>query len=307
MVFITLWAAMQILVLGANGLLGSNVVDTALGRGWEVAGTFHSSRPSFDVPLEQLDLRDENAVKAVLDDYVPDVVCNCAAMTDVDACESSPGTARAINAEAPATIADHCATIDSEFVHVSTDYVFDGTGETPYSEADDPNPVQAYGSSKLAGEQCVLESTATTLVPRLSFVYGVHRADDELRGFPAWVQSRIGRDEPTPLFTDQWVTPSRAGQAAATILDLLETDFRDVVHVASSSCVTPYEFGREISRQTGRGEELLEAGSRADVDRAATRPAYSCLDVTRVEDLLDREQPTIESDLEAIAPWLSLD
>jgi dTDP-4-dehydrorhamnose reductase len=221
-------------------------------------------------------------------------------MTDVDACESDPETAQAVNGDAPGALASACANRDIGLVHVSTDYVFDGESDSPYEESAEPNPLQVYGASKLDGERQVRNSDADALVVRLSFVYGVHAGSGELTGFPAWVRDRLIAGETTTLFTDQRVTPSRAGQAAETILDLLSADAEGTVHVASRSCVTPYEFGDAVRERAGADPRLIEAGSMADVDREAERPVNSCLDVTRVEELLGRSQPTLEADIDEI-------
>ena len=295
---------MRTLVVGANGLLGSNVVVEAVERGWETRGTVRSADASAPVPCSRLDLRDADRAADLLDEHAPDVVVNCAAMTDVDACERAPERARAVNGQAPGDLAVACADRSIGFVHVSTDYVFDGRAERPYREDDDPNPVQAYGESKLAGERAVRASDAESLVVRLSFVYGTHGFTDRLTGFPAWVRDRLAAGESVPLFADQRVTPSRAGGTAATLLDLVDRGARGTYHVASRSCLTPLAFGRLLADRMAASPTLLEEGSLADVERAATRPRYSCLDVSRLESTLGRRQPTAEADLAAMAEAL---
>lgn len=290
---------MRILVIGANGLLGSNIVATAQSQGLEVVGTYHSTEPSFDLRLEQLDIRETDAVYSLLDDVRPDVVLNCAALTDVDGCESQPDDAHSINAEAPGEIAQLCHKYDARLVHTSTDYVFDGESQGPYREADAPNPVQVYGKSKLAGERAVRDVSTDALIVRLSFVWGLHRSSEELTGFPAWVRGRLASGESMPLFTDQRVTPSRAGQIASTIFDLLAAEATGIVHAASRSCVTPYEFGDLIRRQMDAPPDLLDEGSMSDVDRAATRPENTCLSVQHLEEISGQAQPTLEEDLQA--------
>jgi dTDP-4-dehydrorhamnose reductase len=291
---------MRLLVVGANGLLGSNVVRAGQQRGWTVSGTYHSTRPKFDIPLTQFDLREYDSFDDVLTEHNPDVVVNCAAMTDVDGCETNPEQAHILNGDAPGGLAAHCDANNVEFVHISTDYVFDGTDREPYSESADTNPVQVYGESKLAGEQAVTEEMTDSLVARLSFVWGIHRSSDDLTGFPAWVRSQLQSDQDVPLFTDQWVTPTRAGQAAETLLDLIEQDATGLFHIACSSCVTPYEFGEVIADHVGNNEELLSEGMMDDVERDATRPTYSCLDVENVESELGRPQPTLREDVETV-------
>lgn len=291
---------MRLLVVGSNGLLGSNVVHVALGRSWEVSGTFHTRSPAFDVPLTRFDLRNHDAFGAVLARHDPDVVVNCAAMTDVDGCEEEPERAHLLNGEAPGAIARHCEQRGISMVHVSTDYVFGGEEREPYTESADTNPLQAYGRSKLAGEQAVWDNAEGSLIPRLSFVWGVHRSVGELTGFPAWVRDRIRSGEDVSLFTDQWVTPTRGGQAAETLLDLIERGETGLVHVACSSCVTPYEFGTLLAETLDHGTESLVGGSMEDVDRAAARPPYSCLNVDAVKSLLGRPQPTLRRDIESV-------
>lgn len=288
---------MDVLVLGANGLLGSNVVRAARLRGLTVAGTYHSAEPAFDVPLERLDVRDPDRMRSIFETHRPDTVVNCAALTDVDGCESNPEAARAVNSEAPGEMAQLCSEFGSWFVHASTDYVFNGERAASYSETDEPDPLQVYGSSKLAGERAVRDSAADTVVARLSFVYGIHRSTGALTGFPEWVRARLMASEETPLFVDQQVTPSRAGQVAETFLDIVDAGRMGTVHVATRSCVTPYELGDLIRRAIDAPEDLLLKASMNDVDQVADRPAHTCLAVDRVESWLGRPQPTLAEDL----------
>ena len=288
---------MRLLVVGANGLLGSNVVTAGQNRSWRVSGTYHSERPAFDVPLSQFDLEGAHRFDEFLEEHDPDIVVNCAAMTDVDACEAEPKRAERLNGDAPGRMAACCHSRDTEFVQVSTDYVFDGTSRDPYPEDAEPAPLQAYGESKLTGERAVGGEKGASIIPRLSFVWGVNRATGELAGFPAWVRDRLGRDESIPLFTDQWVSPTRAGNAAETLLDLIEQNVTGLYHVTSRSCVTPYGFGELIADAVDAPDGLLTEGSTAAIEREAARPTHTCLDVTKVESTLSRPQPTVREDV----------
>jgi len=291
---------MSLLVVGANGLLGSTFVSTAHERSVGVRGTYHSTRPDFDIPLTQFDLRDHDKFDEILDRHDPDAVVNCAALTDVDGCEETPELAHEVNGAAPGAMATACADEGIAFVHVSTDYVFDGTERDPYAEEATPNPLQVYGESKLAGERAVRRAPGDALLSRLSFVWGVHGATGTLTGFPAWVRDQFQSGEEVSLFTDQWVTPTRAGQAAATILDLLDVGATGCYHVASRSCVTPYAFGEQLAGTLGHGTNALVEGSTDDVDRPAPRPTYTCLDTGAVASTLGRPQPTVHDDLAAV-------
>lgn len=295
---------MSVLVIGANGLLGSNVAASGARRGLEIAGTFHTSEPELQIPLYELDVRDLEQFEELLEDLTPTAVVNCAAMTDVDGCETNEHIAREINGRIPGKLAEKCTERDIGFVHVSTDYVFDGTSREPYSETAKPNPIQVYGLTKLEGDRAVLDRHGEALVTRLSFVYGIHQSCQELSGFPAWAKDQLTSDGEVPLFVDQRVTPTRAGHAAETILDLFDQNADGIVNVACRSCVTPFEFGETlhefISNPSG---ELVEA-EQDSIDRQADRPRYTCLDTERVETLLGRPEPTLYDDLEQIATYL---
>lgn len=290
---------MTVLVVGASGLLGSTVVAQAQSRDYAVVGTYHSNDPGLDVPCYECNLRNPAAIDDILETLDPSLVVNCAAMTDVDGCESQPEHAMAVNATAPERLAEHCAASGRRFVHISTDYVFDGTSETPYTEADEPNPIQVYGETKLAGDRLVQAAMPDALIVRLSFVYGIHHATGDLTGFPAWVTNELSDGNTIPLFTDQSVTPSRVGQVATTLLDLAAGEYTGVYNVACRDCVTPYEFGAHIKRVFDLGG-TIEAASMNDLDRPAPRPPHSCLDVSRVEAALDRPQPGLIEELNAL-------
>lgn len=297
---------MALCVVGASGLLGSNVVAEALDRNRSVVGTYHTAEPAFDVRLFDLDIRDEDTVAERIEAVEPRAVINCAAMTDVDECERRPDQAHEINAIAPGRLARICDDVNVPFVHVSTDYVFDGRSSSCYTEESPPNPVQEYGQSKLVGERNALAAHDSALVLRPAFVFGVHRGRGTpvLDGFPEWVRSQLERGEELHLFTDQYVSPSRAGSVAATLLDLLDRGETGVYHVGSRSCVTPYEFGLQIAREMGASESSVGEASQADDSRDATRPSHTCLDVTKVETTLSRPQPTLTADLDSLAEYL---
>lgn len=291
---------MKLLVIGTSGLLGGNVVSAATEREWEVAGTYHSERPEFDCPLHQLDIQSRSDCEAVFEEVRPDAVVNCAAVTAVDACETDPERANAVNAAGAKTLAELARGLDAALVHTSTDYVFDGTRESPYPESAPTNPIQAYGRSKLAGEEAVRDAYESAVIARLSFVYGRTQPEGALSGFPAWVCEIAATGESVPLFTDQRVTPSQAATTARTLLDLLDGGVRGTYNVACRSCVTPYEFGETLLEELGQSTDPLEPSSLDAIDRDAPRPAYTCLDSSKIESTLDRPQPTLAEDIAAL-------
>ncbi|RAW44725.1 dTDP-4-dehydrorhamnose reductase [Halorubrum sp. 48-1-W] len=288
---------MRVLVVGANGLLGGNVTSVALDRSGTVAAAYHSEDPGFDCPSHQIDITSSTEVDDLVDELEPDAIVNCAAMTDVDGCETDPKRAYAVNADGAEHVARAADRVDAAFVHTSTDYVFDGEETAPYSEEAKPAPEQVYGESKLAGERRVREVHPDPLIARLSFVYGRSLPDGSISGFPSWVLERARKGGEIPLFTDQRVSPSYAKTTAKSLLDLLESGHGGTFNVASRSCVTPYEFGELIVEEAGFEDAALAESSMDDIDRDAERPRYTCLDTTAIEETLDRPQATLEEDL----------
>jgi dTDP-4-dehydrorhamnose reductase len=297
---------MDVFVIGASGLLGSNVISGLLDRGHEVASCYHSTEPEFDIPLRELDIRNTDAYRSLIDEFGPEVVVNCGAMTDVDKCEQQPDRAHEINARAPEMIAKINDRRNIEFIHISTDYVFDGRSSEKYHEDSKLNPIQEYGRSKKSGEDGVLSAHSSPLVIRPSFIYGLDRSQKNptLEGFPAWVQSRISSGKKIPLFTDQYITPSRAGSTASALLELFEHGAKGIYHVAARSCVTPYDFGRHLVNEMSETEATLVESSQEDINRTATRPVNTCLSVRKVENKLARSQPELEQDISALVEFL---
>jgi len=292
---------MTTLVIGANGLVGSNVLAQLVDEDADIVGTYHSDPPAIDSTRYQVDITVADNVRALFEDIEPSTVVNCAAMTDVDACEQIPDRANAVNKTAAATVAELSAKMGADLAHFSTDYVFSGDQTAPYTESDQPNPKQVYGKTKLSGEKAVFNRHPDPVVLRPSFVYGIHRATNELTGFPAWVRDQLQAGEDVPLFTDQHVSPTRAGQLSSVARELLETGATGLFHTTARGCLTPFEFGTNITALMGLSENRLVQSLRTDLNRDAPRPVNSCLAVDKVESVLGRRQPTVETDLESIA------
>ena len=288
---------MRVLVVGAGGLLGGNITSVALDRNEAVVTAYHSADPGFDCPSYQIEITSATGVDDLVTDVNPDAIINCAAMTDVDGCETNPEQAHAVNAAGAEHVARAADSVNASLSHTSTDYVFSGEETAPYSEDAEPDPKQVYGESKLAGERRVQAAHSNPLIARLSFVYGRSLPGGSISGFPAWVLEKARKRDEIPLFTDQRVSPSYAKATAKTLLDLLEADQRGIFNIASQSCVTPYEFGELIVEEAGFTDATLTESSMKDVDRDAERPQYTCLDTTAVEEALGRPQSALEQNL----------
>ena len=287
---------MRTLILGVSGLLGSNVAVATHNREIDVVGTYYRTQPSLSIDCLQCDITDSIELQQLINRCDPDTIINCAAMTDVDKCEQNPEEARAVNADAPEEIAQICSRKNIKLIHISTDYVFRGDRTEAYGVNDSPDPIQEYGKTKYAGEKIIRDLLPSAIIIRVSFLYGIHQSTTELTGFPAWIINNLQNRESVSLFTDQFVTPSRAGQAAKILLDLNADNHTGIFHIACRDCVTPYQFGENIAKRLGK-RDLISKSTQEDVHRPATRPDYTCLDVRHTEQCLNQPQPTLTDEL----------
>ena len=252
---------MRLLVTGAAGMLGRDVVEAARDAGHEVVGLTSS----------ELDVVEAPAVDRALADVRPQAVVNCAAFTDVDAAEERYEEALAVNARGAGNVAAAAAGVGAGVVQVSSDYVFDGAKAAPYVESDPPGPLSAYGRSKLEGERAVAESNPRHTIVRSSWLFGVGG-----RNFVA-TMLRLGaeRDE-VRVVTDQVGCPTFTGHLARALVELSEREAPGVLHVAGAGMCSWHDFALEIFREAGI-ECRVEAATSAELERPAPRPAYSVL------------------------------
>ena len=286
----------NLLILGASGLLGSKLYVQA-GRQYRVSGSYN---PEVDGKsswrLEPLDIGSKEEVDRLFEKAKPDVVILCAAMTNVDACEKLPVVANRVNATGPELVARACKKSGARLVHVSTDYVFDGTKTRKYREDDVPRPISVYGQSKLSGERAVLKTYPEAVVARPAVLYGWNPLEDK-DNFVTWVLKRLRKGERATLFQDQTISPTFADDLASTLLDLAGRDVNGIWHVSGPDCLDRPTCGRMIAEVFGLDEKLVAPVPSDSVSLPARRPKYSCLDVTKVETLLARKMVSFEEGL----------
>lgn len=248
----------MILVIGANGMLGQDLLSLLGERGR-------------GVDLPDIDITDLFSVQRVLTALKPAVVINCAAYTDVDGCESNIETAMQVNAEGVAFLAMITREIGAKLVHVSTDYIFDGGKGTPYAEDDLPRPLNIYGESKLAGELNV-DINPDNLLVRTQWLYGLHGKN--------FVETmlRLGREKSElTVVDDQTGSPTWTVDLAKGIIALIDKGCRGVYHCANSGHTTWNEFAAAIFEEAGLAVQLLPMTT-DQLNRPARRPLYSTLD-----------------------------
>jgi dTDP-4-dehydrorhamnose reductase len=252
----------RVLVTGAAGMCGRDVVLAAERRGHEVTG----------LGRRELDVCDAAQIASALRDLRPDVIINCAAWTDVDGAESSEEEALAVNGVAPGLLAAAAAKAGAHLVHVSTDYVFDGTAARPYVESDPPSPRTAYGRTKLAGEQAVVEAGGRAAVVRSAWLFGIGG-----RNFVARILAlgRDGREEVT-VIADQIGSPTYSGHLGPALVQVAERGLTGLMHVAGAGSCSWAELAGAAFSAEGVACAVRPITS-AEFPLPAPRPAWSVL------------------------------
>jgi dTDP-4-dehydrorhamnose reductase len=257
---------MKLLITGANGQLGHELVRATIAAGHEVVATSH----------ETLDITDKTAVDDVITSARPDVVIHAAAWTAVDACESEPEKALLVNGTATKFIADAAHAVGAHVVYISTDYVFDGSKASAYDESDATNPQSVYGSSKLAGEKAL---GATDAIVRISWVCGFYGAN--------MVKTilRLAEQPQLKFVDDQIGNPTFADDAAEMIVRLATEKRPGTWHVTNQGEVSWYEFAREVLIAGGFDADKVAPIKTHELQppRPATRPFNSVLNNTSLK------------------------
>ena len=260
---------MNVLLFGGGGQLGSEIQ-----RRWET---------DVDAPSHaEVDIAEENAIDRIIGKAY-DLVVNCAAFHNVDACERQPDDAFRYNAVAVGRLAEACARKDVPFLTIGTDYVFSGDSDRPYGERACPNPIQTYGVSKLAGEQLALRYPHTYVV-RTCGLYGIRSSTTKGYTFIDRILSQLRAGEPASVVSDVVASPTYAGHLAEALWKLVQTKAYGVYHAVNPGPVTWYDFASEAARQAGI-DRTIEPISASQWTAPARRPRFSALANERLEGL----------------------
>lgn len=252
------------LLIGGRGQIGS-----------ELSQLLPSQAETLTVDRTQLDLVDPDQIVNLIRDWRPDIVVNAAAYTAVDKAETHERDAFAINAEAPRLIAEESRRLGAMLVHYSTDYVFDGKKNSPYVEDDAPNPINAYGRSKLAGENAIRASGVRHLILRTSWVYGLYGNNFLL----TMLKLARERDE-IRVVADQRGTPNWSQQLAKATAQLMAMQVEGLFHLTSQGDASWFDFAKSIFAQTKDVQQrpiLLTPITSDEYPLPAARPSNSRL------------------------------
>ncbi|MCY9664827.1 dTDP-4-dehydrorhamnose reductase [Paenibacillus alginolyticus] len=253
---------MRIVVTGANGQLGRDVVKLLLGAKHEVHG----------FGREQLDITNENQCLKVLKALKPDVIIHSAAYTAVDLAETEEAIAYRVNADGTKNLAVASESIGAKFCYISTDYVFDGTATNAYREDDNTNPQSIYGKSKRAGERHVESLSSKHFIVRTSWVYGIYGAN-----FVKTILNLAKTRDSLKVVSDQFGSPTYTVDLALFLEKLIQTDRYGIYHASNSGVCSWYDFACAIFEESGV-KIKVDPCSTEEFPRPAPRPRNSAME-----------------------------
>ncbi len=291
---------MNILITGADGQLGSEIRILAVNSEWNFLFT----------DIEELDITNKKSVEVYFKDHSINICVNCAAYTKVDKAESEPCLAKQINEIAVRNLAEVCSSVKAVFIHVSTDFVFDGKNSKPYKEEDIALPVSVYGQTKFAGEIAAANACENTLIIRTSWLYSTYG-----KNF-VHTMLRVGKEnKKLNVVSDQIGTPTYAADLAVVIFDILMllikspesiNKLKGIYHYSNEGIASWYDFAVEIFNIAGMKVELTPITS-AEYPLPAQRPSFSVLDKEKIKQIFGLNIPHWKTSLEICMKKLKID
>jgi dTDP-4-dehydrorhamnose reductase len=275
-------------------MLGINLAMEALG-GHEVTGVDRGKLKSAPFPVIKANFFDRNAFEPALQSTRPDWVINCAALANLEECEKHPGQAKILNTDLPRDLATACARQGIKFVHLSTDAVFDGTGEAAYTEEDEPNPQSIYARTKLDGERAVQEANPQAVIARVNF-FGWSLGGR--RSLAEFFFQNLSEGKNVNGFTDVIFCPMWVTDLSRTLIDMLEKNLSGLYHVVGSQAISKYQFGLEVARRFGLRESLISPQSVEQSSLTAKRSHNLWLSIHKLSTDLGREIPSFSTGLD---------
>ncbi len=288
----------SLIVVGANGLLGQNIIKKLKDR-FDIYATSFEEEAYF--PLEYvksytpIDITNRAEVVTFLQKIKPDVIINTAAFTNVDGCEETPDQCWSVNVRGVEYMVDACSSFKPVFVQVSTDYVFDGEAG-PYSEEDEPNPRGNYARSKLAGEHVVENSKLDYIIARTQVLFGV--GNRVRHNFVTWVIEQLTNNKKIRIVDDQIGTPTYAPDFAEAIARLLQKEAYGLFHVSGPDIVSRYDFALKIAEVFELDAGLIERSKTAELKQKAPRPMNSAFKIYKLINYTDWEPHSLTEALQ---------
>ena len=283
----------NILVTGANGQLG---------REFQQNKNNFSNYHFVFTTKDALSITDENAVKSFFKNNKIDICINCAAYTAVDKAETERELATAVNSTAVGYLAKACKKNNAEFIHISTDYVFDGNGTNPYKENDQTNPVNFYGESKLKGELNAIQENDQSIIIRTAWVYSSYG-----NNFVKTMMRLMGERESLGVVNDQFGCPTYAADLAHAIMQVITSNkfVAGIYHYSNKGKISWYDFAKEIAAQINTSC-TVNGITTSQFPTPADRPSYSLLDTAKISSTYNIAIPEWKDSLQKCLALLKL-
>ncbi|XZF75624.1 dTDP-4-dehydrorhamnose reductase [Bacillus sp. AL-1R] len=276
---------MKVLVTGYGGQLGYDVVKECKRHGLVVKG----------IGRKELDITEKESVSSIIDSFKPDVIVHCAAYTAVDKAEDDKENCWNVNVEGTSYLVEAAKKHHSKFIYISTDYVFNGTGESPFNEDDQPDPIGYYGLTKYEGERVVQSCIENYFIVRISWVFGIN-GNNFIKTMLKLSETR----NELKIVGDQIGSPTYTVDLARFIIDLMKSDQFGIYHATNEGFTSWADFAKEIFKQTDR-KTFVKSIASEDYPTRATRPKNSRLSKQK---LVDNGFQSLPSWQDALARYL---
>ncbi|MGB9915122.1 MAG: dTDP-4-dehydrorhamnose reductase [Candidatus Bathyarchaeales archaeon] len=287
---------MRILVTGASGLLGHQLVKSAIDKGHEVYAVYKENPINLGKPV-QIDLTEQTTVFKTIRKIKPQAIVHAAAYTDVDSCETNKKLALEVNAEVTKHIATVAAELNSHVIYVSTDYVFNGD-KGLYVEEDQTDPINHYGYTKLKGEEYVKRYAKSWCIARPSVIYGWSHTGK--LNFATWIINNLSMGKEIKVLVDQHVSPTLNTNLAEMLLEIAEKRISGILHTAGADRISRYDFAVKCAETFDLSADLIEQAKIGEMPWKAKRPADSSLNVSKAENNLNVKPMKIDAALEKL-------
>lgn len=287
---------MNILIIGANGFTGRRILNDLVAR--EIynitACSLRNDIKSGDgYQFIRADIRNASEVRALFKEVCPDVVINTSALSVPDFCETHHNEARATNITAVEHLARACEQYGSRFIHLSTDFVFDGRTDRLYTEEDEPNPVNYYGITKLEGEERVAECCGNYAIVRVVVVYG-KALPGQHGNIVQLVANKLRSGETIRVVSDQWRTPTFVGDISYAVEQLMHHLRNGIYHICGSDCVSIADIAYRVAEVLKLDRSLILPVTTEEMQEATPRPRFSGLSIAKAKREINYTPHTLE-------------
>lgn len=299
----------RVLITGSNGLLGQKLVELLVQKaGIEVVATArgHNRLPFTDGYLYcAMDITNQDEVDAVIARTKPHAIIHTAAMTNVDQCEAEKDACWLQNVTAVEHLVRACAAHNVFLLHLSTDFIFDGTAG-PYTETAAPNPISFYGWSKYAAEKVVTTAPIRWSIARTVLVYGIAH-DMSRTNIILWVKNSLENNKPIKVVTDQWRTPTLAEDLAEGCFLIVDQAAEGIFNISGADFLTPYEMAIKTADYFGLDESLISEADGSSFSQPARRPPRTGFSLDKARQRLGYQPRTFEEGIAILAHQIGVE